>query len=434
MSSFFLASATFVTNCDLLGGIGSDITDALGNISVGGGSSSYTFCGDGTCDSDESQSTCSVDCGVALPNVACGNNICDWQAGETQSSCPNDCAGSVGGGSCGDGICDLAVGENFNCTQDCTTNGYCGDGTCQSNMGENSGWCSDCGTVTTCGDFVCASDGSENGWCNDGPNNTICGGYCGDGICQSNESASWCSDCGATTGYCGDGVCETTGSEDGWCYDNYNTATNQYDLCAVNTAAGWCGDGTCAADSSEDGWCYENGTLCGGTAAFCGDGVCAANGSEDGWCYDNYDVNTGSYLLCGAVTGSDGICSADEIAFATPTGDCTSVTYLYDMIAGGFQTYTLLNNGESIVVEAPVTANQGYTVYWDDACCSGQITTSTADVWVSVYDANGSNLGAFHQDSGYYGFAVTPMTTGNMIIELNANWAAGDVGVQVTSP
>jgi hypothetical protein len=386
MMMLLVSSMFTVSNCDLLGGLIDEAGNIIGDITGGGGGGGggggdfaytpndgnceYWFgenngnstdceatnCGNGSCEVGfgENVTSCPSDC--SSQTIVCGNLICEWQgtstqAGETSSSCPGDCAGSVPNSACGDSICDLAVGENNWCTGDCGSEGWCGDGTCQTNMGENSGWCNDCPVVTTCGDQICANDGSENGWCNDGPSGAVCGGFCGDGVCQNNESPSWCADCGMITGYCGDGVCSTDGYEDGWCYDGAAGA-----LCAV---AGYCGDGTCATDGAEDGWCYDsyNSTsmmyeVC-NSVGFCGDGMCAVNGSEDNWCYE-YDTMSASYTLCGAAAGfcGDGTCAAD----GSEDGWCAE-------------------NGTTCVVQS--------SSYCGDGVCAGD---SSEDNWCYEYD------------------------------------------------
>jgi len=54
--------------------------------------SSITFyCGDGICDSSESASTCSRDCGEPNPTYTCGNGICESALGESSFNCSGDC-------------------------------------------------------------------------------------------------------------------------------------------------------------------------------------------------------------------------------------------------------------------------------------------------------------------------------------------------------
>jgi hypothetical protein len=138
------------------------IVFALGIYVVSGCevTTSTSVCGNGTCESSETCSTCPADCGVC---ATCGDGTC--QSTETCSSCPADCGA-------------------------CAT---CGDGTCQST--ETCSSCpADCGACPTCGDGTCQSTET----CSSCP--ADCGDCCGDGTCDSTETCETCpADCGACT-------------------------------------------------------------------------------------------------------------------------------------------------------------------------------------------------------------------------------------------
>ena len=68
-------------------------------------------CGDGTCNGDENESNCSLDC------IQCGDGVCNGN--ETFENCPGDCT-------CGNVICE--AGESGSCPGDCCGDGFCGDG------------------------------------------------------------------------------------------------------------------------------------------------------------------------------------------------------------------------------------------------------------------------------------------------------------------
>ena len=56
-----------------------------------------SICPSGTCDSDESATSCPDDCLVNRTEYVCGNKVCESALGETKANCKNDC--STGGGS-----------------------------------------------------------------------------------------------------------------------------------------------------------------------------------------------------------------------------------------------------------------------------------------------------------------------------------------------
>mgnify|MGYP003866663129 CR=1 FL=1 len=111
-------------------------------------------CGNGNCDSTETNATCPQDCGGS---GSCDNDgVCDPL--ESSQTCPSDCTAPTCDFSelppnlqicCGDGVCDS--GENPNrCARDCPAT--CGDGLCSPGQGENSDSCSQdcCFSQVTC--------------------------------------------------------------------------------------------------------------------------------------------------------------------------------------------------------------------------------------------------------------------------------------------
>ncbi|HVJ16480.1 MAG TPA: discoidin domain-containing protein, partial [Polyangiaceae bacterium] len=81
-------------------------------------------CGDATCQSNETCSTCAADCGTCAP--VCGNATCE--SGESCSSCAGDCGACAA--ACGDGACN-GTETCSNCATDC---GACATGR---NIGQN---------------------------------------------------------------------------------------------------------------------------------------------------------------------------------------------------------------------------------------------------------------------------------------------------------
>ena len=88
------------------------------------------YCGDGTCNSDETCSTCHQDCGGCGgpgPSPRCGDGICNFS--ESSSTCCEDCGGCESDPVpyCGDGIVngdeecdgDAGVSEGYICNDSC---------------------------------------------------------------------------------------------------------------------------------------------------------------------------------------------------------------------------------------------------------------------------------------------------------------------------
>ena len=106
------------------------------------------FCGDLTCNGDESCSTCAGDCGVCPPAEVCGNAVCGF--GETCSSCTADCGACPVPEVCGNAVC--GGGETCSsCSADCGVcpvpvvevcgNAVCGGGETCSNCAADCGSC-----------------------------------------------------------------------------------------------------------------------------------------------------------------------------------------------------------------------------------------------------------------------------------------------------
>jgi hypothetical protein len=74
------------------------------------------FCGDNTCDNNESCNNCENDCGACPIETFCGDNTCDNN--ETCNNCENDCGACPIETFCGDSKCDSNENCN-NCPKDC---------------------------------------------------------------------------------------------------------------------------------------------------------------------------------------------------------------------------------------------------------------------------------------------------------------------------
>lgn len=132
-----------------------------------------------------------------------------------------------------------------------------------------------------------SGDGSGSGGEPSGPsppvNDGSDGSLCGDGVCQSGESADWCGDCTAGP-TCGDGTCE--GGEnfascpddcmiqaaicgDDYCDPEIETIVSCPADCAIQAAI--CGDDYCDPEIETILSCPAD---CAIKAAICGDGFC----------------------------------------------------------------------------------------------------------------------------------------------------------------
>lgn len=187
-------------------------------------------CGDGQCNVGESPISCPQDCN---PGV-CGNGKCEQ---DEQKLCPQDCpqlictptdrqclslnvlqvcnaAGTeltsidcsqsgqvcgsgqcVAAGACGNGACEAPKEDITSCPQDCTA--ACGNGTCDKPY-ENALKCAkDC--PAECGDGFCTGTETPVVCELDCPVN------CGNGVCDLNETRK---NCTADCGFCGDEICQ----------------------------------------------------------------------------------------------------------------------------------------------------------------------------------------------------------------------------------
>jgi len=128
----------------------------------------FPFCGDGTCDSNESSFTCSQDCGSP---VICGDGTCDPSE---VFSCTADCGPPSFCDTAGDG----APCGNINA---CEGN-FCQGGQCVQQLFNGA----PCGTINTCEQNICGggqcvqsfSDGAQCGTQNACESNVCLAGSC----------------------------------------------------------------------------------------------------------------------------------------------------------------------------------------------------------------------------------------------------------------
>lgn len=265
------------------------------------------YCGDKICQSGESASTCSSDCGTS--STCNYNNICDGS--ETTATCASDCKtvcssneynNYTTGTTCSYSKCPSGCNYNSQgCPTSCYTSptGYCGDKICQST--ESSSSCAtDCGStppIICNGNGVC--DGSET--TANCPADCKAAAVCGNGTCESGETTSSCtSDCGPPPAP----KCPE------------NTYTNNTGGCNYTTCPSGC-NWSSASPSCPSG-CYTPPPP--PAVGYCGDKACN-NGETSASCPGD----------CGTATPTTGcgnnICDSGETHTTCPA-DCHTVGFL----------------------------------------------------------------------------------------------------------
>jgi len=282
--------------------------DMMGTCTMNTGGSG--ICGDGTCNSNESVSTCYKDCatsGSCSPTIANGmtsSYSCDWKAcangcNMDTKGCPTTCmaAGEM---------CKNMTGWHYeaatnSCVKDgitCKTPTVCS--TCQS--GSTNSWCNwdqngcptGCQTSgTTCNyNKVCDSGESTSNCSSD------CTGSCGDRTCSSSETTATCPvDCSSTVcpstkgnNYTsGNTMCNSVACPSGCNYDTSGCPTDCYDpnyKCPTNSLMSSTSSWTCNWTACVSGCNYDSkgcATGCKTSSGYCGDKSCN-NGETSSSC------------------------------------------------------------------------------------------------------------------------------------------------------
>ena len=131
---------------------------------------SAATCGNGVCESGETCSNCSIDCGSCGPT--CGNGICE--SGEVNICC-SDCPPT-----CGNGVCEPNCGESAsNCCLDCYVEHY--QKKCYDNdvywydcNGQRKDKYQECGTSGWTDEYRCAGNWVQRKYINRGCSNAQC--------------------------------------------------------------------------------------------------------------------------------------------------------------------------------------------------------------------------------------------------------------------
>lgn len=282
------------------------------------------YCGDSSCNGDETANTCYSDCG------SCGDGICT-SGEENMTSCYTDC------GTCGDGICTFGEENATTCYDDC---GECGNSilegpeTCDS---DTESCTTSVSGITYVGTHTCLGDCSAYGTCTTTKS-------CGDGICQNTGGdGETVSNCVVDCHSCGDGICS----------DGYETEVScpadclQY-TCSLGDTDN--GDGTCTAliDAS-----YDN-SLKYTTSNFDYD---ATTGVVNGGTY----VSVGSYEFGGAAPA---LCVLEDTLINVLRNDEEKEMFVQDVLLSDYILSWDFNQNEYIYVPVLQKFNNTINEYY----------------------------------------------------------------------
>ncbi len=169
-----------------------DCAETCGNGTCAGSESFLTcaldcdpICGDGTCEGNEASTTCSFDC-----LASCGDGEC--KAPEARANCPRDC------GSCGDGLCqDGYESASLNppglleaCIVDCVVTGCTVDANCDDDVACTNNQCLNGSCIYTPSDDLCTGDDKcirFNGCCPDADRDGYADEACGGSDCNDQD-------------------------------------------------------------------------------------------------------------------------------------------------------------------------------------------------------------------------------------------------------
>ena len=306
------------------------------------GSVTMPVCGNGTCESGETATSCPADCKTTGP--VCGNGTCE--TGETATSCPADCGTTTIWGPCGANFAcpgsQICVGSdqsnpaNDNCTSVCTSASNCPSKyTCET-LSDGSSACFP-GTTTgpVCGNGTCESGETAASCPADCKTTTT--PICGNGTCESGETAASCpADCGSTAIWsaCTNGGCANSMICVGWT-DGSNHCTT---TCTDPTGGSGCPSGySCLGLQGGGGACGPSGTTttqkiwdpCHGDYS-CDNGMVCIGSASDNHCTQTCTDPTGgsgcpSGYVCQGVSGGGGACAPGTItAPVCGNGTCES--------------------------------------------------------------------------------------------------------------
>ncbi len=306
------------------------------------------YCGDGSCDSTESCSSCSADCGACPPICKGSGQLC----GAPSDCCSNNCNGGhcCGPGETWTGTCCAAAGvcvcqgDGYSpcgsnpecCSGNCNGNHCCPTGTtwdgtcCKSGAGVCvcMGGAADCTTTPCCGALLCS-----NSHCCPGGTEWLPAGCCGNPLTgQCNCQGDGYSPCGSNpeccSNNCNGGHCCPTGTNwfgapDNCCKDPLgNCISNMggfswYCLGGTTTPPpSSCGTGGCEPAKGET--CASCPGDCGVCAPVCPNGICEPPTENCNTCGDCSCVAPGS--SCSPTTNT--CCQGDGAACGSASDCC----------------------------------------------------------------------------------------------------------------
>jgi len=421
-------------------------------------------CGDNVCNSNESVSTCYKDCatsGSCAPTIANGYSSswsCNWTA--CQNGCNMDTKGCPTTCMAAGDQCKNMTGWHYDtATKSCVKDGI----TCS-----NPASCSACPSGTSGGNTWCQWDASG---CPTGCQSSTTG-YCGDKICQSNETSTSCSgDCGGTAS-CPSTIANNYTSGSKTCYSTTCTGGCNYDTAGCPTTC-WTASNTCVATTfsgnTTAAWACDStycktgcnydpkgcATSCKSSTSTCGDkicstgestscpsdcgisGTCAPNiyngNSSVAWACDSiycksgchYPVNSSCADYCNPSTTNtcgDHVCGSGETASSCP-GDCGGGV--------GVCPSTMYNNYTSSVTCSYSNCTNGCT-YDASGCPAGCIAGSTSTCGNYVCDS-GETPSSCPTDCGGSASCTPNSFNGNTSVLWACSSSACNSGCEFTS-